>query len=66
MKSIGTNVVPWCRSWKYACWPFVPTVPQTISPVGASTGEPFVRTDLPLLSISSCCRYDGSFTNAFA
>ena len=24
MKSHGTSVVPWCSSWKYACWPFVP------------------------------------------
>ena len=24
MKSHGTSTVPWCKSWWYACWPFVP------------------------------------------
>ena len=33
MKSIGTNCVPWCRSWKKACWPLVPGSPQMTGPV---------------------------------
>ena len=28
-----------------------------------ASGEPSARTDFPLLSISSCCKYDGNFTN---
>ena len=36
-KSHGTSRVPWCSSWKNACWPLVPGSPQTIGAVGAST-----------------------------
>ncbi len=38
-KSTGTSVLPWCSSWKYACWPLVPAVPHTISPVGTDTAR---------------------------
>ena len=32
--STGMTSVPWCSSWKKACWPLVPGSPQTSGPVG--------------------------------
>ncbi len=28
--------VPWCSSWKKACWPLVPGSPHTSGPVGVA------------------------------
>ena len=35
--STGMTSVPWCSSWKKACWPLVPGSPQTSGPVGVVT-----------------------------
>src|SRR5213595_3974951 len=55
-KSSAARGVPWCRSWKKECWPLLPGSPQITAAVCHSTGLPSSVTDLPLLSISSCCR----------
>ena len=34
--------MPWCSSWKNACWPLVPGSPQTSGPVGVAGTPPFV------------------------
>ena len=52
----GTISVPWCRSWKKACWPLVPGSPQTIGPVRYSTSRDSRVTRLPFNSMSSCWR----------
>ena len=48
--------VPWCSSWKKACWLLVPGSPNTIGPVARGDGAPSRNTLLPLDSMSSCWR----------
>ena len=38
MRSAGTRRVPWCSSWKKACWPLVPGSPQITGPVSQADG----------------------------
>ena len=33
--------VPWCSSWKKACWPLVPGSPQTSGPVAFASHAGF-------------------------
>ena len=56
MKSTGTMLVPWWRSWNTACCASVPTPPQVFGAVGPSTGLPSKGTALPFDSISNCCK----------
>ena len=42
----GMMSVPWCSSWKKACWPLVPGSPQTSGPVAPATGAPSLRHPL--------------------
>ena len=34
----GSTSVPWCSSWKKACWPLVPASPNTTAAVARATG----------------------------
>lgn len=53
MNSIGITL-PWCKSWKKLCWPFVPGSPKLTTAVWYLISSPLVLILFPLLSISNC------------
>ena len=59
-KSTGTTSVPWCSSWKKACWTLVPARRTPPRRWRAARARPRRVTCLPFDSISSCCRNAGS------